>query len=91
MISFENTREADTDFFNLSGILTYKEMKHTPLIAFIENNGDVNIKVIMKVKEVLELPDQIKIICQWKGEWRSDYFHFTVGQLKAAKLNREIK
>jgi hypothetical protein len=33
---------------------------------------------------LLELPDEVKVLCPWPGQWRQDVFEFTVGDFRKA-------
>jgi hypothetical protein len=35
------------------------------------------------LESVLGLPDNVQVMKQWPGQWRSDWFRFTVGELRA--------
>lgn len=70
------------DFFGLSGIREWEELSHTPALAFIESKDEIKVEIISKPHKLLDLPDKTKIMMQWKGQWRSDFFHFTVEELK---------
>ena len=70
------------DFFNLSGIRTHSKLNHTPALVFIVSGNSVKVRAITKPKLLLEYPDDTQVMMQWSGKWRSDFFQFTIGQLK---------
>jgi hypothetical protein len=70
------------DYFKLSGVLDSEELNHTPLLAFIASEDTVNVRIVHKPAELLSFPDETPVMGQWRGEWRSDFFQFTVGQLR---------
>ncbi len=90
MIKFEGVRPADDAFFEKGDILQWKKLNHTPIIAIIEHKGVVTIRVIQVVSEALELPDNTKLMCQWRGQYNSDYFSFTVEDLRLAKIIKDV-
>lgn len=70
------------DYFKLSGILDYEDLNHTPLLVFILSEDIVKVRIVHKPPELLSLNDDIQVMGQWRGEWRSDFFQFTVGQFR---------
>lgn len=68
------------DYFRLSGIFDYEELNHTPLLVFIPSENTVKVRIVHKPIELLSLSDELQVMGQWRGEWRSDFFQFTIGQ-----------
>lgn len=59
--------------------------KHCPFLVFEKTSKKVEVHIIEKATEVIRLFEKkpkTKIMKQWRGEWRSDFMHFTVGELK---------
>jgi hypothetical protein len=78
-------------YFKSSGVFDSERLDHTPLLAFIVSNETVKVRIIDKPAELLSLADDTAVMGQWRGEWRSDFFQFTVGQYRQfveAKLER---
>jgi hypothetical protein len=50
--------------------------------VFIEPEGDVPVgmSIVSNSNELLEFPDETKVMAQWPGYWESHWFQFTVGQ-----------
>lgn len=76
------------DFFRLSGFYESRKMKwpHHPIIAIVSTQAAPAIIVISSVAELLKadlLPDTL-CIQQWPGQWRSDFFMFTLQDARAA-------
>lgn len=73
------------DYFKLNEALTQPEMKHTPFIAIGQtDDGKTSIDVVYSLKDLLEyFVDDVTVINQWTGKWRSDYFIFRVGDIRA--------
>ena len=70
------------DYFKISGVFQYSKLHHTPFLAFIESDDAIQVRIVYSAKELLTLPDDTPVMGQWKGEWNSDYFQFTVGQYR---------
>jgi hypothetical protein len=80
MITTTGRKDVDS-FFSKSGVLNYKN-PHTPFILFVEKNNDVEVEIVDKASDLLAYPDNYKIMSQWKGEWKSDFFQYTVGDVR---------
>jgi hypothetical protein len=70
------------NYFKKSGVVDSERLDHTPLLAFIVSNETVKVRIIDKPAELLSLTDETQVMGQWSGEWRSDFFQFTVGQYR---------
>ena len=66
------------DYFKLSGIRELKKLTHTPFLVFIVAGDTVEVRIIDNAKNLLELADEIQVMGQWKGQYRSDFFQFQV-------------
>lgn len=71
-----------TPYFELSGIRSTKNLNHTPFLVFQEKNGEISTEIVSKPEDLLKLPAKTKVMAQWRGKKKSDYFQFTVGQLR---------
>jgi hypothetical protein len=69
-------------FFKRSGVFDSEWLSHTPLLVFTASETSVTVRIINKPNELLSLPDDTPVMGQWRGEYRSDYFQFTVGQYR---------
>jgi len=80
------------EYFQKSGIREYKKLKHTPLLVFLRGEGIVEVNILDCADELLAYPNDTKVMGQWKGEWRSDFFQFTVRQFRdhIAEYPREL-
>lgn len=78
------------DFWRLSGVLTAKKLPHTPFLVFDlgpmieEGSTTVEVHIVDSIQKLLVWPDALPVLCQWGGNWSSDYFQFTVGEARAA-------
>jgi hypothetical protein len=70
------------EYFRLSGIREYKKLTHTPFLVFVISGHTVEVRIVENAKALLEYPDATQVMSQWRGQWRSDYFHFKVGDLR---------
>lgn len=75
-------KKAPSVFFEKSGIRTKKKFKHHPFLAFVRKEGMVTVKVVDSSEELIKMPKRTKVIGQWPGKTRSDYFEFSVGRLR---------
>jgi len=81
-------RRMTEDFFTKSGILSKEgELTHNPILAFVCDGGEVEVRILDTPLEAAYLPDDTKIMAQWPGQWRSDWFQGTAGELKRAMEN----
>lgn len=70
------------DYFRLSGMRENKKNPHHPFLVFDTRNRKIQVKIIENPVELLSFSDGTKVMAQWSGRWRSDFFQFTIGQLK---------
>ncbi len=70
-------------YFSISGVFKNTKLTHTPLLVFVTSEDTVTVEIIDRAKELLNYPDATPVMGQWRGEWRSDFFQFTVGQYRA--------
>ncbi len=74
------------DLWEKSDVLTSDERKFYPFLVFEVKEEEVHVLLEKKLTNLLysNLPDNTKIMVQWQGEWRSDFFQFTLEELKNA-------
>lgn len=77
------------DFFKLSGVISSSKLNHTPFLVFETVDDNIVVIIVTSVKELLRndmvgfrFLDDTPVMCQWRGQWRSDYFRFTVGDVR---------
>ena len=80
----------DTDaYFRLSGVLT-QILNQTPFLVFVIDGDTVDVHIVGSAKALAMYPLDTQVMAQWSGEYRSDYFQFTVGDaLNAIATNLE--
>ena len=59
---------------------------HHPILAFVRTDDGVEVQVLDSAAQVRRsaLPDATQCLQQWRGEWSSDFFTFTLGDARAA-------
>ena len=70
------------DYFKLSGIREYKKLTHTPFLVFLVSGDSAEVRIVDNAKVLLEYPDETQVMAQWRGEYKSDFFQFKVGDLR---------
>jgi hypothetical protein len=79
----ETAGRTDVDeFFRLSGIRETKRLNHHPLLIFMVTGATVRVVIESDPRRLLEYPADTRVMAQWGGQWRSDFFQFTVGQFR---------
>jgi len=83
MIRITPAGRTDIDeYFRLSGVFESERLTHTPLLVFIAGQNSVTVRIVDKATDLLSFPDETPVMGQWAGQWRSDFFQFTVGQYR---------
>ncbi|WP_437713415.1 hypothetical protein WMF45_46785 [Sorangium sp. So ce448] len=67
-------------FWQQSGILDAK-LVHTPFLVFKEVEDGIEVEIVEQASALSAYPRQTKVMVQWRGEWRSDFFQMTVGDV----------
>jgi len=70
------------DYFRLSGVFDSERLNHTPLLVFVASDDTVRVHVINRPIALLSFDDGTPVMGQWRSEWHSDFFQFTVGQYR---------
>jgi len=70
------------EYFKLSGVFESERLTHTPLLVFIVGQDSLTVRIVDKATDLLSFPDETPVMGQWAGQWRSDFFQFTVGQYR---------
>src|SRR5689334_8427742 len=83
-----NGRTDVDEYFRGSGIFEYEKLTHTPLLVFVASKDTVTVHIIEKPTDLLSYPDDTPVMGQWRGEWRSDFFQFTVRHYRQFFENR---
>lgn len=63
-------------------VLAVGKLNHTPLLAFVVDNQRVTVDIVDKPWMIMRYPDDTQVMGQWAGQWRSDFFSFTVKELR---------
>jgi hypothetical protein len=83
MMTGQKVRKANKHFWEESGIRNNRTQKQHPYLALRPSQTRVNIDLVYNAEELLELPTNTRVLAQWKGKKRSDFYSFKVGDLKA--------
>ncbi len=75
-------RTANRHFFEGSGIRNCKEQKQRPFLVFRPTKTRMNVDLCFNTNDLLDMPDNTKVMAQWQGKSRSDFYRFTVRELK---------
>lgn len=70
------------DLFKISGILEASKLNHTPFLAFIASGDKVTVEIVNSAKKLLTYPNPTPVMVQWRGQWSSDFFRFTVKDVR---------
>lgn len=85
-------RKMIEDFW-ISGILNRK-LTHTPFIMFVSIDNQVEVVIVNKAEDFnttyKDISDNTKIMIQWSGSYKSDFFQTTVGEIRI-KIKGEEK
>ena len=69
-------------FFGKSGLFEKSSWHHTQALAFIVQGQLVTVRVCGTKEALLKLPDETQVMQQWPGKWDSDWFTYSVGDLR---------
>ena len=67
-------RSVKDELFEISGLFESGERKHHPFIVL---NGDI-VELCISPRGLLDYPVDTVVLAQWEGNYRSDWFNFTV-------------
>lgn len=87
LITLPNCRTDVDEFLTRSGYYHKgARWSHYPLLAFVDGADAVEVLIFNSVTELSRstLPDTTPCMQQWGGQWRSDFFKFTLGDARAA-------
>jgi hypothetical protein len=91
MLTLPACRTDAAAFLKQSGYYTKgARWQHCPLLVFIEAPEGVELRIVDTAAQLRDspLPDETRCMQQWRGEWRSDWFGFTLGEARAALAPR---
>ncbi len=79
----DNIRTANRHFYENSGIRQDKTQTQHPFLVMTPGKTQMRVDVVYKASELLDLPPTTKVLAQWKGKKRSDFYRFTVKDLNS--------
>jgi len=79
----ETTGKANASaYFERSGIRYGDKLNHNPFLVFEEDSKNINVKIVNTISDLVKYPSRSKVMAQWPGKQKSDFFKFTVGDLR---------
>jgi len=81
------------DYFSISGVFDASKLSHTPFLVFSISDERLAVKIVESARQLLDFPDATRVMGQWRGEWKSDFFQFNVGHYRAflSEQNEPLK
>ncbi len=81
------------DLWEKSDILTHYSRNHHPFLVFVEKGDKIEVRIYKHLNELIKsnLPANTRIMVQWKGNWKSDFFHFSFEELIKAYYEKYPK
>jgi hypothetical protein len=70
------------DLFEIGDPFQLERLNHTPFLVFVEDGDTIHVEIVNSKKKLLAYPDETKVMVQWRGEFSSDFFQFTVGDYR---------
>jgi hypothetical protein len=70
------------EYFAKSGVFSMSKLNQTPFLVFVISDNTVEVSIVDSADQLLLLPDDTPVMGQWRGEWRSDFFQFKVGDYR---------
>lgn len=79
----KNFRKANRHFFEQSGIRLCRPERHHPFLV-LNRTGEstTSIEVVNNTMDLIKYPAKTRVLIQWRGNRRSDFYKFTVGEFK---------
>ena len=78
------------NYFSKSSTFKSPSNKVHPFLVFRVREQEVVVHVVRQTHELLEWPDNTKVMGQWPGASEADYYHFHVIDLKKFMRSRGI-
>jgi hypothetical protein len=82
LVSGNRIRKANSHFFEESGIRSNRSTKQHPYLILRKTKTRLNVDLVFNSEDLLELPNNTKVLAQWKGKKRSDFYGFKVVDFK---------
>lgn len=70
------------EFFKITNILEFADFKLSPMLVFVQKDDSVSVQECLSIESLVNYPEDAVILQLWPGKWRSDYFKFTVKDVK---------
>lgn len=74
-----------------SDVLDGEKRERHPFLVFLVEENEIIVKEYKYLKHFINLDyaDDTRIMVQWEGNWRSDFFHFSFKEIKEAYKKKE--
>lgn len=82
IVSDKKIRIANRHFFEESGIRNNEKQAQRPYLIVRKSKTRLNLGLVYTAEELLTYPNTTKVLTQWEGKKRSDYYSFKVGDLR---------
>lgn len=79
-----NARSDCREFFAKTQVLTERRPHHQFLV-FVASRFAVVVHVVDAARKLDQFPRDSRVMVQWPGQWRSDWFKTTVGEILDAR------
>jgi hypothetical protein len=77
----ENIQATDTHKF-LSSAITSSDLSHNQFLVLSVQKDHLLIDAVDNLNKLFLYPDDSRVLARWAGKWQSDYFLFTVKDVK---------
>lgn len=85
IIQTHGIRHDVDDLFRQAHIIDQEHLPHTPFLALITAPGSVTVQRVSSAAALVgAFPDETRVLVQWPGKSRSDFFETSVGAVRAA-------
>jgi len=76
-------REDLENLWKNSNILSHFKREHYPFLVFVQKEDEIEVVIYKELNNLIcaNLPETTRIMIQWGGNWRSDFFHFSLKEL----------
>lgn len=74
--------------FALMNIFLRFKREYHPFLVFIEKDNEIQVEIYKEVDKLVRsnLSNDVRIMVQWQGEWRSDFFSFQIYRISKCLL-----
>lgn len=79
-------REDLENLWEKSEVFSHTKREQHPFLVFIESEDKIKVLIVKTIDKLLGLniPKSTRIMVQWEGTWKSDFFHFNFKEIRNA-------